>query len=51
MPDHRGKFPLTYDGRYVVKKAFFGGALILVDMDRHDFKMPISSNAIIWYFA
>ena len=51
MPDHRGKFPLTYDGRYVVKKAFFGGALILVDMDGHDFKMPISSNAIIWYFA
>ncbi|XP_075633455.1 uncharacterized protein LOC142605914 [Castanea sativa] len=33
MPDHRGKFSPTYDGQYVVKKAFSGGALILANMD------------------
>ena len=34
MPDHRGKFALTYVGLYVLKKAFSEGALILVEMAR-----------------
>jgi len=51
MPDHRGNFAPTYEGPYVVKKAFFGGALILADMDGHDFNMPANSNALIQYFA
>ena len=51
MPDHRGKFAQTYEGLYVVKKAFFGEALILPNMDGHDFNMPINSNAVIQYFA
>ena len=40
MPDHRGKFSLSYKGPYVVKKAFFRGALILADMDGHDSICP-----------
>ena len=44
-------FAPTYEGPYVVKKAFFGGALILADIDRHDFNMPTNSDAVIWYFA
>ena len=40
MPDHKGKFTPTYEGPYVVKKAFLGGSLILADMDGHDFNMP-----------
>ena len=51
MPDHRGKFAPTYEGPYVVKKAFSKGALILANMDGHDFNMPTNSNAVIWYFA
>ena len=51
MPDHRGKFFLTYEGSFMVKKAFFGRALILVDMDGHDFNIPTNSDAIIQYFA
>ena len=51
MPDHRGKFAPTYEGPYVVKKAFSGGALILADMDEHDFNICINSDAIIRYFA
>ena len=39
MPDHRGKFAPTYEGPYVVKKAFLKGALILVDMDGRDFNI------------
>ena len=51
MLDHRGKFATTYEGPYVVKKAFSEGALILADMDGHDFNMPTNSDAIIRYFA
>ena len=47
MPDHRGKFALTYEGSYVVKKAFLGGALILADMDGHDFNMPTNFDVVI----
>ena len=51
MPDHKGKFAPTYEGPYVVKKAFSGGAVILADMDGNDFNMPTNSDAIILYFA
>ena len=51
MLDHRGKFAPSYEGPYVVKKAFFGGALILADMDGHDFNMPTNSDAVIRYFS
>ena len=44
-------FAPTYEGPYVVKKAFFGGALILADIDGHDFNMPTNSDAVIRYFA
>ena len=47
MLDHRGKFSPTYEGSYVVKKAFFGGALILADMDGHDFNMPTNYDVVI----
>ena len=48
---HRGKFAPTHEGPYVVKKAFFEGALILDNMDGHDFNMPTNSDVVIWYFA
>ena len=51
MPDHKGKFALTYEGPYVMKKAFSLGALILTDMDGHDFNMPTNFDAVIQYFA
>ena len=47
MPDHRGKFAPTYEGLYVVKKAFSEGALILANMDRNDFNMPNNYDTII----
>ena len=51
MLDHRGKFAPTYEGLYVVKNAFSGGALILADRDRHNFSMPTNFDAVIEYFA
>uniref|UniRef100_A0A2N9HXX3 Integrase catalytic domain-containing protein n=1 Tax=Fagus sylvatica TaxID=28930 RepID=A0A2N9HXX3_FAGSY len=33
LSDSRGKFTPSYEGPYVVKKAFSGGAIILADMD------------------
>ena len=51
MLDHKGEFAPTYEGPYIVKKAFFGGALILTNMDGHYLNMPTNSNALIWYSA
>ena len=51
MLDYRGKFSPTYEGSFMVKKAFFGRALILANMDGHDFNMPTNSDAVIQYFA
>ena len=51
MPDHWGKFALTYEDPYVAKKAFSSGALILANMDGHDFNIPTNLDAIIQYFA
>ena len=51
MPDHKGKFTLTYKGLYAVKKAFSGGAIIIANMDGHDFNMPTNFDAVIQFFA
>ena len=47
MPDHKGKFSPSYEGPYVVKKAFSEGALILADMDGNDFNVPTNSDVVI----
>uniref|UniRef100_A0A2N9IPC1 Uncharacterized protein n=1 Tax=Fagus sylvatica TaxID=28930 RepID=A0A2N9IPC1_FAGSY len=41
LSDPRGKFAPSYEGPYVVKKAFSGGAIILADMDGEEFRSPI----------
>ena len=47
MLDHRGKFTPTYEGLYVVKKAFSERALILADMDGYNFNMPTNFDVVI----
>jgi hypothetical protein len=47
--DSRGKFVPSYEGPYVVKKAFSGGAIILADMDGEEFRSPINSDSVIKY--
>ena len=50
-PDSRGKWTPNYEGPYVVKRAFSGGALMLTTMDGEDFTRPVNSDAVKKYFA
>ncbi|XP_057976008.1 uncharacterized protein LOC131163438 [Malania oleifera] len=49
--DPRGKWTPNYEGPYVVKKAFSGGALLLSDMDGADLVHPTNSDAVKKYFS
>nr|KYP43128.1 Transposon Ty3-I Gag-Pol polyprotein [Cajanus cajan] len=51
LKDHRGKWTPNYEGPYVVKKAFSGGALILTNMDGEDLSLLVNSDAVKKYFA
>jgi len=48
--DHRGKWTPNYEGPYVVKKAFSGGALILTRMDGEELPLPVNSDAVKFFF-
>ena len=47
----RGKWAPNYEGPYVVKKAFSGGALTLTTMDGGALPHSINANAFKKYFA
>ncbi len=49
--DPRGKWSPTYDGPYVVKKTFSGGALILIHMDGEELPRPINADVVKRYYA
>ena len=51
VKDLRGKWAPNYEGPYIVKKAFSGGALILTDMDGKDLPYPMNSDAVKKYYA
>ena len=42
--DSRGKWTPNFEGPYVVKKAFSGGALILETMDGEEFIRPMNAT-------
>ncbi|KAI5431308.1 hypothetical protein KIW84_035471 [Lathyrus oleraceus] len=43
--DRRGKWTPNYEGPFVVKKVFSGGALLLTTMDGEDFPSPVNADA------
>ncbi|XP_031378344.1 uncharacterized protein LOC116193739 [Punica granatum] len=49
-PDSRGKFSYKYDGPFVVKEVFSGGAVILSDMDGTENALPVNADAIKKYY-
>ncbi len=49
--DPWGKWSLTYEGPYVVKKAFSGGALILTHMGGKEFPRPMNADVVKRYYA
>jgi len=42
LKDHRGKWTPNYEGPFVVKKSFFGGAMILAKMEK-----PFLVNSVV----
>ncbi|KAG8503936.1 hypothetical protein CXB51_002220 [Gossypium anomalum] len=44
--DFRGKWMPNWEGPYVVKKAFSGGALILTEMDGKSLPNPVNSDSV-----
>ena len=51
VPDSSGKWIPNYEGPYVVKRAFSGGALMLTTMAGEDFTRPVNSDAVKKYFS
>ncbi|PKI38853.1 hypothetical protein CRG98_040753 [Punica granatum] len=49
-PDSRGKFAYKYDGPFVVRKVFSGGAIILSDMDETENALPVNADAFKKYY-
>ena len=49
--DPKGKWVPNWQGSYVVKKAFSGGALILIEMDGNDLPNPINVDAVKKYYV
>ena len=41
----------NWEGPYVVKKTFSGGALILAEMDGEELKNPINADVVNKYYA
>nr|XP_012466309.1 unnamed protein product [Gossypium raimondii] len=49
--DFRGKWSPNWEGPYVVKRAFSGGALILTEMDGKELPNPVNLDAVKKYYA
>ena len=51
LKDNRGKWALNYEGPFVVKRAFSGGALVLANMDGEELPSPVNSDVVKRYYA
>ncbi|XP_065860901.1 uncharacterized protein [Euphorbia lathyris] len=49
--DPRGKWTPKYEGPYMVKREFTGGALTLTNMDGNELPNPVNSDSVKKYFA
>ncbi|RDY14358.1 hypothetical protein CR513_00581, partial [Mucuna pruriens] len=48
--DQRGKWTPKYEGPYVVRQAFSGGALILTDQEGRDLKNPVNADSVKLFY-
>ena len=51
LKDNRGKWAPNYEGPFIVKKAFSGGALVLASMDDEEFPSPVNADIVKQYYA
>ena len=49
--DWRGKWAPNYEGPFMVKKSFSGGALILTNMDGEELPSPVNSDIVKRFYA
>ena len=49
--DPRGKWTPTYEGPFVVKRVFSGGAMMLTTMDGEDFPHHVNTDIVKKYYA
>ena len=49
--DPRGKWTPTYEGPFVIKRIFSGGAMILATMDGDDLPHPVNTDIVKRYYA
>ena len=47
----RGKWTPTYEGPFVIKNIFSGGAMILTTMDGEDLPHPVNTDIVKRYYA
>ena len=50
-PPRRGKWKPNYEGPYVVKHVFSGGAFILSDVDGNVFQKPVNSDNVKIFYS
>ncbi|RDX74247.1 hypothetical protein CR513_46046, partial [Mucuna pruriens] len=48
--EQRGKWAPNYEGPYVIKHAFSGGALILTNGEGRDLKHPINADSVKLFY-
>jgi len=51
LKDNRRKWAPNYEGPFVVKRAFSGGALVLTSMDGEELPSPVNSDVVKRYYA
>ena len=51
LMDNRGKWATNYEGPFVIKKAFSGGALVLANMDDSGLLSPVNADVVKRYYA
>jgi len=51
VKDNRGKWAPNYEGPFVVRRAFSGGALILTNMDGEELPSPVNFDVVKRYYA
>jgi len=51
QPDFRDQWTPNYEGLYVVKRAFSGGAMTLVTTDGDELACPVKVDAVKRYFV
>ena len=51
LKDNRGKWAPNYEGPFIVKKAFSGGALVLTNMDDEELPSPVNADVVKRYYT